>query len=76
MDINDNAPKFADPKEYSTVMSKDAEIGSFVFRFKANDVDINENGRISYRLAPENQGTRECIFILRSYDLLHLIKIL
>ncbi|XP_029439205.1 protocadherin Fat 2 [Rhinatrema bivittatum] len=49
LDANDNAPRFL-PGEYQMTIPEDANIGSSIIQLKAEDADIEDNGRIKYSL--------------------------
>ncbi|VDM58276.1 unnamed protein product [Angiostrongylus costaricensis] len=49
LDANDNAPIFTQPR-YSISIPANLTVGSQFFRLKATDGDIEENGRVRYRL--------------------------
>ena len=62
LDVNDNSPRFADPASYSAVIRKDAEVGSFVYGFRALDPDMGVNGQVTYFLSGEYKGNCLLIF--------------
>ncbi|XP_075458244.1 protocadherin Fat 2 [Ascaphus truei] len=49
LDANDNAPQFP-PSGYCVALPEDAKIGSAVLKVKANDADMEDNGRLRYSL--------------------------
>ena len=48
-DVNDNTPMF-EMSQYEAVVEETAEIGNSVLKVSATDIDLNENGRITYRI--------------------------
>jgi len=47
-DINDNWPQFISPSHVT--VSEDATVGSSVFQLAASDADLDDAGRVTYRL--------------------------
>ncbi len=58
-DINDSPPVFAGSKQYSTIIRKDWQAGSFVYQFQAVDKDTAENGKVNYFITDENKGIQK-----------------
>nr|XP_039270866.1 protocadherin Fat 4-like isoform X2 [Styela clava] len=54
-DVNDNAPEFV-RKQYKESFPEDTPVGSVLFSVLANDLDLGENGRVTYSIE-ENDGT-------------------
>ncbi|XP_033149615.1 fat-like cadherin-related tumor suppressor homolog [Drosophila busckii] len=55
-DVNDNSPKFS-LREYKIVISPLNKPNEIILSVKAIDVDINENGALSYTIAPDSMKT-------------------
>jgi len=58
LDVNDNAPIF-DKVSYEASVPRDMAVNKFVMRIAADDVDLNENSRLTYGLVaddPSDQG--------------------
>ena len=49
LDENDKNPKFSQSEYYGKI-PEDNDINDFILLVNANDLDLNENGRVSYRL--------------------------
>uniref|UniRef100_A0A4W3KA26 Protocadherin gamma-C3 n=1 Tax=Callorhinchus milii TaxID=7868 RepID=A0A4W3KA26_CALMI len=58
-DINDNAPRFAQPLYREHVMENNA-VGTSMFSVSAFDPDFNQNGRLTYSI-PESQVRAESV---------------
>ncbi|KAK2725567.1 cadherin-related tumor suppressor-like [Artemia franciscana] len=52
-DVNDNVPAFSSSSN-TVVLSNNLPIGSFVFGAKAQDLDIGNNGRVTYHLSGDD----------------------
>lgn len=61
-DSNDNAPVFSQ-NSYTARIREDAHIGDKILQVRANDMDSNENGRISYSVV---RGDRHNEFIIEA----------
>ncbi|XP_053320417.1 protocadherin Fat 2 [Spea bombifrons] len=49
LDVNDNAPYFP-PPGYCVTILEDTKVGSLVLKVKADDHDMDDNGRVTYTL--------------------------
>lgn len=56
LDLNDNAPRFAQ-EAYAAEVPEDLAVGSSVLQLRALDPDEGTNGQVSYFLAKESLGT-------------------
>uniref|UniRef100_A0A0K0CYT5 Cadherin domain protein n=1 Tax=Angiostrongylus cantonensis TaxID=6313 RepID=A0A0K0CYT5_ANGCA len=56
LDANDNAPIFTQPR-YGISVSANLTVGSQILHLKATDGDIEENGRVRYRLRKVGNST-------------------
>ncbi|KAM4875289.1 protocadherin alpha-10 isoform 2-T2 [Thomomys bottae] len=65
-DVNDNAPAFAQA-EYTVFVKENNAPGSHIFTVRAQDVDAQENARVSYALVERRVGERA----LSSYVSVH-----
>ncbi|XP_036372790.1 protocadherin Fat 1a isoform X3 [Megalops cyprinoides] len=55
-DVNDNVPQFAaDP--YAVTVFENTEVGTFVAKLQATDLDLGANGEVLYSLADSADGT-------------------
>ncbi|KAM3724445.1 Protein dachsous [Dirofilaria immitis] len=54
LDVNDNRPEFNE-QIYSAEVSEDAQVMADILTIQANDLDSEQNARISYRLSEENR---------------------
>uniref|UniRef100_A0AAY4ENR5 Protocadherin Fat 2 n=1 Tax=Denticeps clupeoides TaxID=299321 RepID=A0AAY4ENR5_9TELE len=61
-DVNDNEPTFeADP--YQTFLAENLPAGTTVIQVTANDPDMGNNGRVTYRIEPEIDDVSEMFTI-------------
>uniref|UniRef100_A0A3B4A9P1 Uncharacterized protein n=1 Tax=Periophthalmus magnuspinnatus TaxID=409849 RepID=A0A3B4A9P1_9GOBI len=54
-DVNDNVPFFTS-SIYEASVTEGAEAGTMVFQVSANDLDLGQNGKISYSLLEDRSG--------------------
>ena len=54
-DVNDNWPRFTSPSHVT--VSEDTSVGSSVFQLMATDADLDDAGRLTYRLAAGNDSS-------------------
>jgi len=62
-DVNDNRPQFTSPSHVT--VSEDASVGSSVFQLAATDADLDDAGRVTYRLVA---GGGSSAFSVRATD--------
>ena len=55
-DQNDNDPEFLQEK-YAKIIYEDVTVGSFVIQVSAQDVDEGDNGKVSYSLSDDPDGS-------------------
>ena len=53
LDINDNSPQFVDDPPSSISLAENIPIGTFILDASATDVDLGENGEVSYSLTSD-----------------------
>uniref|UniRef100_A0ABM5ETP5 Neural-cadherin-like n=1 Tax=Pogona vitticeps TaxID=103695 RepID=A0ABM5ETP5_9SAUR len=54
-DVNDNVPFFTS-SIYEASITEGAEVGTLVFQVSATDLDLGQNGEITYSLLPDRSG--------------------
>ena len=54
-DVNDNSPAFLQPF-YEVSVNETIAVNSVILQCTAQDRDINENGRLTYRFSPQQEG--------------------
>lgn len=64
-DVNDNPPSF-NQSTYSVSVKEGLPIGSMIYNVKATDPDLNENGRVTYKLSPHQSDNIKQIFAVNS----------
>ncbi|XP_028976978.2 protocadherin alpha-8 isoform X10 [Esox lucius] len=61
-DVNDNAPKFAEPIKNLNI-KENSPVGNRVGSVTANDPDVNENSQVTYTLSESKKNTRFSTFL-------------
>ncbi|KAJ7311916.1 hypothetical protein JRQ81_006236, partial [Phrynocephalus forsythii] len=54
-DVNDNVPFFTS-SIYEASITEGAEVGTLVFQVSATDLDLGQNGEVTYSLLPDRSG--------------------
>jgi len=54
-DVNDNWPQFTSPA--AVTVAEDSPVGSSVFQLTATDADLDDAGRLTYRLLEDSTAT-------------------
>ena len=62
LDINDHAPVFPPPKVYHASIPEELPLGTFVVSVSAEDKDIGENAKRTYRASATNQFYMDSIY--------------
>lgn len=64
-DVNDNPPSF-NQSSYSVSVKEGLPIGTKIYNVRATDPDLNENGKVTYKLSPHQSDTIKQIFAVNS----------
>ncbi|ESN95524.1 hypothetical protein HELRODRAFT_179299 [Helobdella robusta] len=58
-DVKNHAPKFVDCASYNPVIMENENVGTFVVRVKAVDLDAGQNGKVSYSIVKSNDQSSD-----------------
>jgi len=62
LDANDNPPQFEGGSHFEARVTENAPLLSIVFRLRARDPDLGENGRVGYRLSASTRAVHGATF--------------